>query len=203
MVQALLDGLSFIEFTREGSCSAFAARFMMRELKGVRGWVFYERYAALGGDPTYIRGQLHVLRVVPGEFHPYPNSREMVANLNDEDPNRLRKVPPAGDGDGGDGGGGGGGVDSAPVSRDLPISEQPVPKGSQKSVGPTTKGLQRPIGPEVSLGAVPKVEGEVGGIFSERSWATVNFMCDEFGQTPCCCCVPIQCRSPIEKDGRC
>lgn len=56
MVHALLDGLDFINLAHEGDYAAFAARYLMREEKGVRGWVFYERYAALGGDPTYIRG---------------------------------------------------------------------------------------------------------------------------------------------------
>lgn len=73
MVQALLDRLGFIKLTYEGDYSVFMARYLIREAKGVCGWVFYKRYTALGGDPTYILGQLYVSRVVPGEFPPHPN----------------------------------------------------------------------------------------------------------------------------------
>lgn len=90
-----------------------------------------------------------------------------MANSDDEDPDGLREAPPAGDGDGREGGGG---EDGASAARD--------------PMGPSTEGLQRPTGPEVSLGVVPEVEGEVSGLFSERCWATANFVFDEFGLTP-------------------
>lgn len=188
MVQALLDGLGFIELTHEGYYPAFVAQYLMREPKGDHGRVFYKRYAALGGDLTYIRGQLHVSRVVLGEFLTHSNSREMVVDSDDEDPDGLQEVPLTSDKDGG---GGGGGVDSAPTARDPPMFEQPIPGGLQASMEPTTEGLQRPVKPLVLLGVTPEVEGEAGGIFSERSWATANFVYDEFGRTP-----PIAAASP-------
>lgn len=48
---------------------------------------------------------MHVSSVIPGELPPHPNARETVADSNDEDPDCLREVPPAGDEDGGGGGG--------------------------------------------------------------------------------------------------
>lgn len=34
------------------------------------------------------------------------------------------------------------------------------------------------------MGGVLEEEGEVGGLFFERSWVTTYFIFDEFGQTP-------------------
>ena len=67
MVQALLGGLGFHSFVEEGDYAAFAALSLMRKPKGVRGRIIYDRYRALGGDPTYIRGQLYLSGRVPGE----------------------------------------------------------------------------------------------------------------------------------------
>ena len=55
-VPTLLGGLDFQTFVVEGDYAAFAALYLMREPKGVRGRHIYARYRALGGDPTYIRG---------------------------------------------------------------------------------------------------------------------------------------------------
>lgn len=68
------------------------------------------RDITLGGDPTYIRGQLHVSRVFPGELPPHPNSMETVTDFDDEDPYGFREVPPVGSGDGRGGRDGGGEV---------------------------------------------------------------------------------------------
>ena len=67
----------------------------MREQKGVRGRVFYERYAALGGDPTYIRGQLYLSRRLPGYLALPPNCRAKgIADTDDEDPDGERVPTP-------------------------------------------------------------------------------------------------------------
>ncbi|KAM7461700.1 hypothetical protein LguiA_029821 [Lonicera macranthoides] len=97
-VQALVDGLGFQTFTEEGDYIAFAARYLMRERKGTRGLVFYERYRALGGDPNYIRGQTDQVRTVPGHLPPVPNQRDNILDFNDEDPEGERDVPAAADG---------------------------------------------------------------------------------------------------------
>lgn len=54
-VTTLLDGLDSLTLTQEGDYTAFAACFLMREEKGVRGRAIYDRYRALGGSPNYIR----------------------------------------------------------------------------------------------------------------------------------------------------
>ena len=56
MVQTLLEGLDFQHFIVVGDYAAFAATYLQREPKGVRGRVIYARYRSLGGDPTYISG---------------------------------------------------------------------------------------------------------------------------------------------------
>ena len=67
----------------------------MREQKGVRGSIIYERYAALGGNPTYIRGQLYLSRHLPGYSAPQPNRRAKgIADSDDEDPDGERVQAP-------------------------------------------------------------------------------------------------------------
>ena len=61
-VPVLIDGIPFEGLVHEGDYAAFVDPYLMREQKGVRGSTFYERYAVLGGDPTYIRGQLYLSR---------------------------------------------------------------------------------------------------------------------------------------------
>lgn len=100
MVQALLDGLDFISLTYKWDYAAFAYRYLMREPKGVRSRVIYERYTALGGDPTYIRGQLYVSRLFPGELPHHLNSREMIPDSDDEGLDGMRDDPPSGGDDG-------------------------------------------------------------------------------------------------------
>lgn len=155
----------------------------MREEKGVRGWIFYERYAALGGDPTYIRGKLYDSSVVPSELPPHPNWRETIANSDDEDPDGFREFPPAGGagpGDGRDGedGGDGGGeihIPEQPI-RDPPVQKPSIPEVQWTPIRPTTVEIQRPVGPEISLGTIPDVEEEVDSTFTERSQAFANFV---------------------------
>lgn len=81
-----MDRLDFINLTYKGDYAVFATRYLMREDKGAHGRIFYKRYIALGVDPTYIRDQLYVSSVVPGELPPHRNSRETVADSDDEDP---------------------------------------------------------------------------------------------------------------------
>ena len=65
-VQALLDGLSFLNLTHEGDYAEFTHRYLMREPKGVHGRVFYDRCRALGGNPNYIWRQLYFyMKVLP------------------------------------------------------------------------------------------------------------------------------------------
>ena len=67
----------------------------MREQKGLRGRIIYERYVALGGDPTLIRGQLYISRRFPGYLAPPPNRRAKgIANSDDEDPDGERVPAP-------------------------------------------------------------------------------------------------------------
>lgn len=154
----------------------------------VRGQVFYERYAALRGDPTYIRGQFYVSRMILGELPYHLNSRETVADSDDEDPDGLREVPPVGGGDGRDGGSGGDSGGEVPIpeqpTKDLPVHEQSVPEGLQTSVGLTNEGLQRPVSPKIPLGTILEMNDEAGGDFTERSWVSANFVYDGFGRTP-------------------
>ena len=94
-VSALIDGVPFEGLVREGDYAAFADQYLMREQKSVRGRTFYERYAALGGDPTYIRGQLYLSRRLPGYVAPPPNRRaKRIADSDDEDPDGERVPPP-------------------------------------------------------------------------------------------------------------
>jgi len=95
-VPALIDGIPFEGLVREGDYAVFADRYLMREQKGVRGCTFYERYTALGGDPTFIRGQLYLSRRLPGYTAPPPNRRAKgIADSDDEDPDGERVQAPA------------------------------------------------------------------------------------------------------------
>ncbi|KAM7514850.1 hypothetical protein LguiA_004433 [Lonicera macranthoides] len=97
-VQALVDGLGFQMFTEEGDYAAFATRYLMRERKGTRGQVFYERYRALGGDPNYIWGQTHLSRIVLGHLPPVPDQRDNILDSDDEDPEGERGILAAAEG---------------------------------------------------------------------------------------------------------
>lgn len=50
-------------------------------------------------------------------------------------------------------------------------------------MGPATKELQRPVELEISLGTIPEVEREAGDTFTKRSWASIDFVYDQFGRT--------------------
>lgn len=52
------------------------------------------------------------------------------------------------------------------------------------SQGPTIVWYQKPTGPGIPLGTILKAEGEAGGDFIKRSWASGDFVIDELGQTP-------------------
>lgn len=51
-VQALLDGLGFINLTQEDEYAVYANRYLMREAKDTHARVFYDQYRALGGMLT-------------------------------------------------------------------------------------------------------------------------------------------------------
>ncbi|KAM7507356.1 hypothetical protein LguiA_017809 [Lonicera macranthoides] len=176
-VQALVDGLGFQTFTEEGDYAAFASRYLMREPKGTRGRVFYERYRALGGDPHYIRGQTHLARAVPGHLPPVPDQKDNIPDSEDEDPEGERDVPAAAEGGGRPEGEGG---DATAVPEPPP---QATPMGEQ-----CAEGFEFPTGPSVSPGglfaAAEAAEGRAG--FSERSWepADLGADYDQFGRTP-------------------
>jgi len=94
-VPALIDGIPFEGLVREGDYAIFDDRYLMREQKAVRGNTFYEGNAVLGGDPTYIRGQLYLSRRLPGYVAPPPNRRAKgIADLDDEDPDGERVQAP-------------------------------------------------------------------------------------------------------------
>lgn len=77
-VLALVDGLDFLTFIEEGDYAIFVARYLVGEPKGTRGQVFYDRYLALGGDPNYIRGQLHLSKKIPGHLLHVTNQRKVT-----------------------------------------------------------------------------------------------------------------------------
>ena len=77
--------------------------------------LFNARYRVLGGNPTYIRGQLYVLARVPGELPPHPNIWETIGDLDDTNPDGEREELAVGGGGGGPDGGGGGG--EVPVAK--------------------------------------------------------------------------------------
>lgn len=68
--------------------------------------------------------------MVPGELHHHPNSREMVADSDDKDPDVFKEVLPAGCAGPIDGGDGGGRIPvSKQLARDPPVHEQPASEG--------------------------------------------------------------------------
>lgn len=127
-VTTLIVGLDFLTLIRKGDFAAFAAHFLMREEKEVHGRVIYDRYRALGGNPNYIRSQLHMLRTIsghlpsfPGHLPPFPNQRERVQDSNDDDDaDREREVPPV-DGGQGDGEGDGAAPTFEQLTQDSPV----------------------------------------------------------------------------------
>ena len=125
----------------------------------------------MGRDLTYIRDQLYVSRVVPGELPLHSNSREMVADSDDEDPDGLREAPLAGGCDGPEGGDVGGAASIFEQSAQGPPVEEHVvpPEEPQTPARQVSEGLQMPIGLEIPLGTIPKVEEEVEGDFMDWS----------------------------------
>ncbi|KAM7470514.1 hypothetical protein LguiA_008697 [Lonicera macranthoides] len=176
-VQALVDGLGFQAFVEEGDYAVFAARYLMREPKGTRGRVFYERYRALGGDPHYIRGQTYLARAIPGHLPPVPDQRDNIPDSEDEDPEGDRDVPAAAEGGGRPEGEGG---DATAVPEPSP---QATPVREQRA-----EGFEFPTGPSVSTGVLfadaEAAEGRAG--LSERSWEPADLGADyeQFGRTP-------------------
>lgn len=47
----------------------------------------------MGGDPNYIRGQMHLSRTVPGHLPPVPNQKDTALDSDDEDPWGDRVAP--------------------------------------------------------------------------------------------------------------
>ena len=114
------------------------------ELKGVRGRDIYARYRALGGDPTYIRGQLYFSARVQGELHPHPSTRDAINDSDDSDPDGEREDAAVGGGDGPDGGDGGG---------EVPVLERPAQASPVQE--PTVDRV--PVRSEILPGTVPEV----------------------------------------------
>lgn len=90
-----IDGIPFTELLREGDYMEFIDRYLVMEMRGVRGHTIYERYAAIGGDLTFIWGQLWILRCLPGYPAPLPNKcAKGIMDSDDEDPDGDREQGP-------------------------------------------------------------------------------------------------------------
>lgn len=101
-VELYIGGVFFGDLLMDGNYAEFTHQYLMRETKGVWGRVIYERYAALGGDTTFIRGKLWLARHFPGYPAPPTNRRaKVITDSDDEDPNNERVVPRSAPDDGG------------------------------------------------------------------------------------------------------
>lgn len=88
-------GVSFEGLLLEGDYGLFAYRYLMRGMIGVRGRIFYARYATNRVDSMFIREQLYISQWVLHQPVPTQNRRAKgIADSNDENPNREKEMGP-------------------------------------------------------------------------------------------------------------
>jgi len=101
---ALVEGIPYHSFLLDMPYDVFAATYLLGDAPGIPSSVIYDRYATLGGNPDYIRGQSHLLLHAAEPAVPAPGADAAVGDQGvvppQDVPGEVRvDIPPEGMGD--------------------------------------------------------------------------------------------------------